>query len=180
MKVPNLNFTEECKTAFEKLKHALVTAPILRYPDFNKEFFLYCDNSDYSIGYILGQKDDEGRVVIHYGGHALRPAEINYPITHKEGLALVEGIKYYHIYLIGRKFTVLTDHQVLKSLPTNQDVSGRFLPDGQFTCKAMILTLFTSQTRDMVMLMHCLEGLILSPLNQKKMVMKFWQTYNFN
>ena len=72
----------------------------------------------------MGQKDDEGReVVIHCGGHALRPAEINYPITHKEGLALVEGIKY-HIYLIGRKFTVLTDHQALKSLPTNKDVSG--------------------------------------------------------
>ena len=86
----------------------------------------YCDSSDYSIGYILGQKDDEGReVVIHYGGHALRPAERNYPITHKEGLALVEGIKYYHIYLIGRKFTVFTDHQALKSLPTNKDVSGR-------------------------------------------------------
>ena len=119
-------FTEERKTAFEKLKQALVTTPILRYPDFDKEFFLYCDSSDYSIGYILGQKDDEGREVdIHDGGCALRPAEINYPITHKEGLALVESIKYYHIYLIGRKFTVLTDHQALKSLPTNKDVSGR-------------------------------------------------------
>ena len=113
-------FTEECKTAFEKLKQALVTAPILRYPDFDKEFVLYCDSSDYSISYILGQKDNEGReVVIHYGHQALRPAEINYPFTHKEGLALVEGIKYYHIYLIGRKFTVFTDHQALKSLPTN-------------------------------------------------------------
>ena len=119
-------FTEECKTAFEKLKQALVTAPILRYPDFDKEFFLYGDSSDYSIGYILGQKDDEGKeVVIHYGGCVLRPAEINYPITHNEGLALVEGIKYYHIYLTGRKFTVLTDHQTLKSLQTNKDVSGR-------------------------------------------------------
>ena len=87
---------------------------------------MYCDSSDYSISYILGQKDNEGReVVIHYGGHALRPAEINYSITHKEGLALVEGIKYYHIYLIGRNFTVFTDHQALKSLPTNKDVSGR-------------------------------------------------------
>ena len=56
-------FTEECKTAFEKLKQALVAAPILRYPDFDKEFFLYCDSSDYSIGYILGQKDNEGREI---------------------------------------------------------------------------------------------------------------------
>ena len=94
-------FTEERKTALEKLTQALVTAPILRYPDFDKEFFLYCDSSDYSIGYILGQKDNDSReVVIHCGGCALMPAEINYPITHKEGLALVEGIKYYHIYLI--------------------------------------------------------------------------------
>ena len=103
-----------------------MTAAILRYPDFDKESFLHCDTSDYSISYILGQKDNEGReVVIHYGGCALRPAEINYPITQKEGLALVEGIKYYHIYLIGSKFTVFTDHQALKSLLTNKDVSGR-------------------------------------------------------
>ena len=38
---------------------------------------------------------------------------------------MVEGIKYYHIYLIGRNFTVFTDHQALKSLPINKDVSGR-------------------------------------------------------
>ena len=103
----------------------MVTSPILRYPDFDKEFFLYCDSSDYSIGYILGEKDDVGReVVIHYGGGAPRPAEINYPITHKESLALVEGIKYYYIYLTGRKFTVLTDIKLL-NLPTNENVSGR-------------------------------------------------------
>ena len=173
-------FTEECKTAFENLKQALVTAPILRYPDFDKEFFLYCDSFVYSIGYILGQKDDEGReVVIHYGGRALRPPEINYPITHKEGLALVEGIKYYHIYLMEESSLSL---QIIKLLNLSQQIKMFLVnwPGGQFTCNAMIFTLFTSQARNMVMLMHCQERLILSPLNQKKMVMKFWQTYNFN
>ena len=172
-------FTEECKTAFEKLKQALVTAPILRYPDFDEEFFLYCDSSDYSIGYILGQKDEGREVVIHCGGHALRSAEINYPITHKEGLALVEGIKYYHMYLIGRKFTVFTDHQALKSFPTNKDVSGR-LAKSSIHLQGYDLTLFTSQARNMVMLMHCLEGLILSLLKPREDGHKILQTYNFN
>ena len=120
------DFNEECKVAFKKCKDALVLAFILSYPDFGKEFLLYCDSSDCSIGYILGQKNNNDcKVVIHYGGRALCPSEVSYPITHKEGIALVEGMKFYHINLAGRKFTVYTDHQGLQSLPTNRDVSGR-------------------------------------------------------
>ena len=51
--------------------------------------------------------------VISYGGRALRAAEKNYGIRYFELLALVEGVKHYHVYLAGGKVTVFTDHQAL-------------------------------------------------------------------
>ena len=62
-------WTEKCESAFQSLKDALLSSDILVYPDFSNEFILYTDASDYSLGYILGQKDDKGRErVIAYGG----------------------------------------------------------------------------------------------------------------
>ena len=67
-------------------------------------------------GYVLGQKDAKGREhVISYGGRALRGAEKNYGIRDLEFLALVDGVKYYHVYLANRKFTVFTDHEALQN-----------------------------------------------------------------
>ena len=54
-------WTDKCESAFQELKQALLSSDILVYPDFSKDFILYTDASDYSLGYILGQKDDQGR-----------------------------------------------------------------------------------------------------------------------
>ena len=47
---------------FCALKNALVTSPVLRYPDFEKPFILYCDASDFGLGVVLSQKTDEDKV----------------------------------------------------------------------------------------------------------------------
>ena len=65
----NSDWSDECQKAFETLKNALVSPPILRFPDMNKDFILTTDASVSAIGHILGQLDDSGRVcVIAYGG----------------------------------------------------------------------------------------------------------------
>ena len=46
----------ECENAFRAMKHQLVSAPVLAYPDTNKEFILTTDASGQAIGYILSQK----------------------------------------------------------------------------------------------------------------------------
>jgi hypothetical protein len=46
---------------FQKLKPALIIAPILAMPDFNREFILTTDASNFAVSYILSEKDDEGR-----------------------------------------------------------------------------------------------------------------------
>ena len=55
------DWTPECREAFEKLKHALTTAPVLAYPDMNKPFVLSTDASGHAIGYVPGQLDASGK-----------------------------------------------------------------------------------------------------------------------
>ena len=106
----------DCQSAFEQIKQLLTAPPVLAFPDFSKDFILYTDASQIAIGYVLGQKDSKGRErVIAYGGRALRGAEKNYGITQLEYLALVEGVKQYHVYLANRKFKIFTDHEALKN-----------------------------------------------------------------
>ena len=51
-------WTTACQEAFEFLKNALITQPILIRPDYTKPFILATDASDYAIAGILGQKDE--------------------------------------------------------------------------------------------------------------------------
>lgn len=107
-------WTDACEQAFNNLKDRLVSAPILSYHDFTKEFILYTDASGFTISYILGQKDSGGReTAIAYGGRALRQAEKNWSISERDCLALGEGINVYRIDLANKKSQVHTDHSAL-------------------------------------------------------------------
>ena len=48
------NFTNECKLSFDRLKEALISAPIVVAPDWNLPFKLICDANDHAIGAVLG------------------------------------------------------------------------------------------------------------------------------
>ena len=110
-------WSDTCQHAFQDLKQALTDHPVLVFPNFQKEFLLYTDASDTAVGYILGQLDDDGKErVVAYGGRSMNTSERKWGITDKEGLALIEGIKHFQVYLTGKHFTVLTDHTALKSL----------------------------------------------------------------
>ncbi|KAK1661155.1 hypothetical protein QYE76_049314, partial [Lolium multiflorum] len=59
-------FDDDCKEAFETLKKALTTAPIVEPPDWNLPFEIMCDASDFVVGAVLGQRVDKKLNVIHY------------------------------------------------------------------------------------------------------------------
>ena len=116
---------DDCQTAFDRLKHALTTAPILAYPDFALPFHLYVDASQDGIGLTLGQTIDGKELAIAYAGRDLNKAERNYSATEREALAVIDGIKRFQPYLTGRKFIVHTDHTALKWLMSIQNPTGR-------------------------------------------------------
>ena len=120
-----VNWTAECEKAFENLKDALTSYPVLRYPDFSRDFVLETDASKTGISAILMQDTPEGRVVIGYASRLLKGGEVNYGITELECLAVVWGVQHFRPYLFGRSFHVLTDHSSLTWLMNFKDPSGR-------------------------------------------------------
>ena len=129
LKKKNVPFewTEKQEEAFKELKEKLINYPILQHPNFEKEFILITDASGEGLGAILEQLDEKGReIVISYASRNLIEAETRYPITELECLAIVWAIKYFHKYLIGKKFKIITDHAALKGfISTSKVPKGR-------------------------------------------------------
>ena len=74
-------FDDDCLEAFETLKKALISAPIIQLPDWNLPFEIMCDASDYVVGVVLGQRVDKKLNVIHYASKTLDSAQRNYATT---------------------------------------------------------------------------------------------------
>ena len=86
-------WTVACAEAFDKLKRALVSAPILAYPNFREPFLLLVDVSSTGIGFTFAQTQNGKEVVIAYNGRGLNRAEQNYSTTEREAFALVEVLR---------------------------------------------------------------------------------------
>ena len=95
-------WTVTCADAFDKLKRALVSAPILAYPNFREPFLLFVDASYTGFGFAIAKIQNGKEVVIACRhGRGLNHAEQNYLSTsEREALALVEGIKKFQPYTI--------------------------------------------------------------------------------
>jgi hypothetical protein len=115
LKRKNVKFEwgESQQHAFDQLKAALSTPPVLQIPDFSKEFVLVCDWSEVAISAILHQRIGEDLAPIAYASRLLSPAEQKYSIYEKECLAVVFGCEKYQVYLEHTEFTLHTDNQAV-------------------------------------------------------------------
>ena len=118
-------WSEKCQASFQKFKDLLTSAPILAFPNFDLEFQLSVDACGTSIGFVLSQKQDGCDRILAFGGRSLNQHERNYSINELEALSVVEGIKYFHVYLYGRKFTVYTDNSSITWLYKQKTPTGR-------------------------------------------------------
>ena len=104
--------------AFDALKEALSTAPVLGYPDFSREFILEIDASLKGLGAVLSQQGKDGQIrVIAYVSHSLCPSErsmCNYSSAKLELLVLKWAVmEKFRDYLLGSRFQVYTDNNPL-------------------------------------------------------------------
>lgn len=124
MKHPKTKFgdkwTKQCQDSFEELKKVLSTAPLLGYADLTLPFVVETDASAHGLGAVLSQNQNGRVVVIAYASRSLRPNERTAKnMSSLKLLALKWSVteKFRH-YLLGNKFTVITDNNPLKYLST--------------------------------------------------------------
>jgi len=120
-------WNSEQQIAFDTLKEKLMTAPVLKYPDFNEEFIVTTDASDYAIGAVLSQGPVGNDRPIAYASRVLSRAEQNYNTTEKELLAIVWAVKHFRPYVYGTKFKIITDHKPLIWLFNVNDPGSRLI-----------------------------------------------------
>ena len=119
-------WNDKTQTSFDTIKQLLTTAPILSYPLLQDQpFLLDCDASNVGVGAVLSQVQDGEEKVICYFSKCLSRAEMKYCTTRKELLAVVTAVKNLHHYLIGRKFTIRTDHGSLQWLMRFKNCEGQ-------------------------------------------------------
>ena len=120
------HWTAECEPAFNYLKSCLITAPVLVYPDFDRDFVLETDASILGLGAILSQVQDDGKLhPLAYASRSLSKSEKNYPVTELETLAVVWGITHFRYYLYGHQVTVYTDHAAVKAVLGTPNLTGK-------------------------------------------------------
>ncbi|KAI5148608.1 hypothetical protein ENBRE01_0423 [Enteropsectra breve] len=121
-------WTDPTIKSFKDSRHLLSEKTLRTQPNFSKEFILTTDASETAIGAILSQEDCEGNeAMISSYSKTLDSAQRNYSVTDKELLAAVKSMEHYRRYLLGKKFTLKTDHRALESMKTAKNPTSRLL-----------------------------------------------------
>ena len=122
----SFEWSRKAAEAFAQLKQRLTSPPVLAHPDFSLPFILHTDASSSGLGAVLSQKHADGKEhVVAYASRTLSKSERRYCATRRELLAVVVFTKQFRPYLLGRHFTIHTDHGSLTWLHNFKD------PDGQ-------------------------------------------------
>ena len=112
LKKDGFSWGPEAAAAFDALKAAVTSAPILAMPDFSKTFIIECDASTHGFGAVLVQ---EGHPVAFFS-RPVAPRHAALAAYERELIGLVQAVRHWRPYLWGRRFLVKTDHYSLKYL----------------------------------------------------------------
>ena len=123
-----VSLSEDALEAFQALKQACMSTPILAFTDYTKDFLLETDASKEGLGVVLSQKQADGQYHhLPYGSQALTAYEKNYHSTKLEFLVLKWAItEHFKEYLLYWPFLVRTDNNPLTYIMTtpNLDATG--------------------------------------------------------
>ena len=106
------HWDNEQEKAFEKLKKAVIEAPVLKYYDEKKPVTLSVDASSKGLGAVILQNGQP----VAYASRALTTAQQNYAQIEKEALAISYGCTKFHQYLFAKEVHVESDHRPLQAI----------------------------------------------------------------
>lgn len=112
LKKDSFMWTEAATEAFEALKFALTSSPVLALPDFSKTFVVETDASGKGIGAVLMQDKHP----LAFISKALGPRQLGMSIYERELLAVVYAIQKWGTYLAHKPFVIRTDQKSIKYL----------------------------------------------------------------
>eukprot|EP01129_Flabellula_baltica_P005312 TRINITY_DN1914_c0_g1_i1.p1 TRINITY_DN1914_c0_g1~~TRINITY_DN1914_c0_g1_i1.p1 ORF type:complete len:1797 (-),score=243.90 TRINITY_DN1914_c0_g1_i1:39-5429(-) len=107
-------WTAEMTEEFMDLKAAMANEPILALPDLDERFFVETDWSKYGVGGILYQYENDMKRPIEYFSKKMKNAELNYSAYAGECYAILLALRKWRSYLLGKEFTLRTDHKTLQ------------------------------------------------------------------
>jgi len=118
---------EEQQKAFDTLKKAFTTAPVLKMPDPNKKYRLECDASNYTTGAVLSQQYEENWHPVAFQSKSFNETERNYEIHDKELAAIIRALEEWRHHLEGQGLTmeIWTDHKNLEYFMKAQNLTRR-------------------------------------------------------
>lgn len=111
------NWTEACQESFDEMKKILCSQPILTIFDPNLPIHIYTDASILGVGAVLKQpqQNNEEKPVAYFS-RKLNEVQKRKKAIYLECLAIKECVQYWQHLLIGRKFTVFSDHKPLENM----------------------------------------------------------------
>ena len=112
------NWSAECQRCFDELKRRLTCPPVLAHFDTSASTVVTCDASSVALGACLSQLHQDGERPVAFASRTLSPTERKYSASEREALACMWACEHWNFYLYGRHFTLVTDHQALKTLLT--------------------------------------------------------------
>jgi hypothetical protein len=110
--------------AFEELKKVLTVFPILRLPNFSKEFILIFDRSNVGTGCVLAQEYNGFEHPIHYHSKSLKDEQRHWHSYEIEALALLRGLKAFKHFL-GDEIKCVTDCHALSYILQKKEISKK-------------------------------------------------------
>lgn len=121
------HWTDTEQKAFDDLKQAFISAPVIIQPDSSKPFRVECDASGFAIGGILSQEHNSQWHPCAYLSKSMSPAERNYDVHDRELLAIVKTFEAWRHYLAGNphKIDVWSDHRNLEYFRTARKLNRR-------------------------------------------------------
>lgn len=118
----SFGWTSTATIAFEKLKAAMVSSPVIAMPNFSLPFILETEASGYGIGLVLIQGD---RPIAYFSKISGTRARLK-SVYEKELMAICLAVLKWKHYLQGRHFTIRTDQQSLKFIMQQREVGADY------------------------------------------------------